>query len=115
AIQNEVVKLAAAAVVEREDPIAGVLEVVAANAVARSTLLVDRCEYSIFVLQDPDRARARAIQDEVVKLAAAVVVEREDSITGVLEVIAANAVARGALRVKRYKVGPIRRRCLAGK
>src|SRR6266498_3512872 len=90
------VQLAAAVVVEGEDPISWRAEVVAADPPTHRILLSkNRREGSI--LEDPDDAGARPIQHQVIQLAAAVVVEGEDPIGRCTEVVATDTIARDTL------------------
>src|SRR5260370_27049888 len=90
AVQDEWVELAAAIVVEREGPVGGRPQVVAADPNPRVALRIYRGEAPAGVrvvvharfLEYPDGAGAGAVQDEVVELAAAVVVEREGPVGG---------------------------------
>ena len=57
--------------------------------------MIDRAEYAVHVLlQDPDRACAGTVKNQVVELAASVVIESEDAVGGRLEIVAADAIAR---------------------
>ncbi len=97
AIENEVVEFTAVLVINGEDSIGRGFEVVSANAVAWITLLVDGREIAIIVTQNPYSARARAVEDEMVKFTAVVVIEGKGAISCGSEVISTDANAWIAL------------------
>jgi hypothetical protein len=90
-IEDEMILPADVAVVEGEDPIGGIRQVVAADAVSGSALLIDRRERPSVVPQDPDRALTRPIEHEMIESAAMGVVKGEDPIGGIRQVVVADA------------------------
>jgi hypothetical protein len=88
-----VIKFATVLIIKGEDLIGRGFEVVSSNAIAWITLVVDRCEMAISVTQNRYSARARAVEDEMIKFTAVVVIEGEGAIGCRSEVISTDANA----------------------
>jgi len=86
-IEGEIVEFPASIVVKGQGAISSGFEVISSNAVARITLPIDRQESALIVLQNPNGARSRAIQHEVVKFTGVLVIKCKDLIGGGFEVI----------------------------
>jgi F420-0:gamma-glutamyl ligase len=91
-VENYVVLLAATVIIEGEGAVRSGFEIIPSDTVPGITLLIDGGELSTLVSYDPDSASARPVEDDVVKLATAVVIESEGAIIGRFEVIPSDTV-----------------------
>jgi hypothetical protein len=93
AIQHKVVEFTGVLVIICKDLIGRGFEVISPYADTGITLLVDSLENSILVSQNPYRSCARAVENDVVKFSAVVVIEGEGAIGRGFQVIPGYAVA----------------------
>lgn len=92
-VENYMVLLAATVIIEGKGAVRSGFEIITTNAAPGITLLIDGGEIvTTLVADDPDSASARPVEDDVVQLAAAVIIESEGAIPGGFEVIPGNTV-----------------------
>ena len=99
AIQHKVVKFTGVLVIECKDLIGSGFEVISPYSNTWITLLVDSLENSILVSQNPYRSCTRAVENDMVKFSAVVVIESEGAIGGGFQVISGYAFAGVALLI----------------
>lgn len=91
-VENYMVLLAAAVIIEGKGAVRSGFEIITTNADPGITLLIDGGEIVTLVADDPDSASARPVEDDVVQLATAVIIECKGAIPGGFEVIPGNTV-----------------------
>src|SRR5205085_1116836 len=99
-IQNKMIELATAVIVEGEGSIGGTEEVIATDPVPGIALCIHWRKLPHIVLQDEDRPGARPVQNKMIELATTIIVEGEGLIGGRLEVIATDPAPRITLPVE---------------
>ena len=93
-IESYMVLLAATVIIEGKGAVRSGFEIITSDAVPGITLLIDGGEIvTTLVADDPDGASARSVEDDVVQLAAAVIIESEGAIAGRFEVIPGDTVS----------------------
>lgn len=87
------VKFVAVVIIEGETAISSGSEVISSNALAGITLLVDRLEVAIIVMQNPYSTCARVIEGKVILLADVIIIKGKDAISSGFEIISSNSDA----------------------
>jgi len=98
-VENYMVLLSATVIIEGKGAVRSGFEIITTNAVPGITLVIDGGEIATLVADDPDSASARPVEDDVVQLATAVIIECKGEIPGGFEVIPGNTVPRISLGI----------------
>jgi hypothetical protein len=93
AIQHKMIKFTGVLIIKCKDLIGRGFEVISTYTSTWITLLVDSLEISILVTQNPYRSCARAVENDMVKFAAVVVIEGEGAIGRGFQIIPGYAMA----------------------
>lgn len=92
-VESYMVLLATTVIIEGKGAVRSRFEIITTNATSGITLLIDGGEVvTTLVADDPDCASARPVEDDVVQLAAAVIIESEGAVAGGFEVIPSDTV-----------------------
>ena len=88
-VENQMVELAGAIVIKRERSVAGILQVEAPDAVLASKDLIELAARVPQYVADP---MPWPVENQMVELAGAIVIKRERSVAGILQVEAPDAI-----------------------
>ena len=92
-VENHMVLLSATVIIEGKGAVRSGFEIITTNADPGITLLINGGEIIVtLVTDDPDGASARPVEDDVVQLSTAVIIECKGEIPGGFEVIPGNTV-----------------------
>lgn len=91
-VENYMVLLTATVIIKGKGAVRSGTEIITTNAGPGITLLIDGGEIATLVADDPDSASARPVEDDVVQLATAVIIEGKGAIPEGFEVIPSNTV-----------------------